>query len=253
MTMAIGFLCRDGVVIGADRQVTGRNYTFPECKISGVKWKNGRSIYGYSGNRDTHTEFEVQLVSRFTPDTEIDDAGVKSLLRETLTATGLAKREQFFVLFGYAMDNSAWPCLLQTSGSSRVVPIDEIEVIGYADSPLARYLLGTFKDVPHSVTVHQARIYAAYFIAQARRYDGQFVGDGIDIYSIDQSDRQGWRTYVSPSPSTEGIVQEASLIRYWMDVLFSMATDKENPMRLDQFKERLKAFRQSCGGEPVEF
>jgi hypothetical protein len=48
-------------------------------------------------------------------------------------------------------------------------------------------LLGTFKDVPHNVTVHQARIYAVYFISQVKRYDGQFVGGGIDVYSIDYS------------------------------------------------------------------
>lgn len=65
------------------------------------------------------------------------------------------------------------------------------EVIGYADSPLARSLLGRFKNLPH-VSVQQARIYAVDFISQAKKYDGQYVGGDINLYSIEDHDCEIW-------------------------------------------------------------
>src|ERR1700683_1136407 len=80
VTMALGFLCRDGVVIGADRQVTGEDFTFPECKLVSTKWKNGYGILGYSGSHDTFRTFRKSFFSTFWGDMTIEHDDVSSKL-----------------------------------------------------------------------------------------------------------------------------------------------------------------------------
>lgn len=248
MTMAVGFVCKDGIVIGADRQVTGANYTFPECKLKSLKWKNGHGIFGYSGNRDTYHDFLNEIWARFTPDAALTHDDVKRLIKETLKATELARKEQFFSLFGFWLDGER-PDLFM-SNAQRVVSVTECEVIGYADSPLARFFLGKFFDVLHFVTVHQARIYAVYFISEVKKYDGQYVGGGIDVYSIDMSGQNGERCVrVLDAGRTTEWEQQTNLIHYWWDVLFSQLTNKDNPVLLDQFNERMGQFRAWCAPE----
>jgi 20S proteasome alpha/beta subunit len=255
MTMAVGFVCRDGVVIGADRQVTGANYTFPECKIESIGWENGSGIFAYSGGYDVFQDFKKVLWKTIDPSSshKADDITIK--LQETLKALALKKGETFFLLFGFMLSNDHHARLLVSTETKRVVKVQECDVIGYGDSPLARSLLGRFKDVPHFVTVNQARFYAVDFVSQAKRYDGQFVGDGIDVYSIDNSSsgNGGHCTRVLDAGQTGKWEEEIRLIHYWMDVLFSKVTDRENPVALDQFKERLQAFRVWIGGEPIKF
>lgn len=250
--MAVGFACRDGLVIGADRQVTGSNYTFPECKLDGIKWANGHAIYAYSGNRDTYNAFRQTVWTKFVaPNAVLSHPEIEGILKDCLQAV-LSPKEVFHTLFGYWLDGM-FPILLLTVGAKRITQVNECEVIGYGDSPLARFLLGTFKDVPHFVTVHQARIYATYFISQAKKYDGQYVGGPIDVYSLDCSGDGGQRCVrILDAGQTGKWEEEANLMRYWMDVLFSHVTNKDNLVSLEQFMERLRAFRQWSGGEPLK-
>jgi len=138
--MCIGFLCRDGVVIGADRQVTGQHYTFPECKIIYLHWKNGTGILGYSGNRDTYLNFCGEIGARLATDAVLDEAALKKLLRDCMDAS-LQKKEEFYTLFGFCLDGES-PAMVMTTAAKRVVDVADCEVIGYGDSPLSRSLLG---------------------------------------------------------------------------------------------------------------
>lgn len=138
MTMAVGFVCRDGIVIGADRQVTGANYTFPECKLHSLKWKNGHAIFAYSGERDSCQEFLKEISERFTQDVFLQWENVRSLLKESLAALALKDDEAFLTLFGFMLDDRK-PHLLMSTSRQRVIDVPECEVIGYADSPLARF------------------------------------------------------------------------------------------------------------------
>ena len=95
--MAVGFACKDGIVIGSDRQVTGANYTFPECKLDAIDWKNGRCIYAYSGNRDTYNVFRKEMWSRFGIADQLTHPDVERILGESLEAS-LGKKEAFFYI-----------------------------------------------------------------------------------------------------------------------------------------------------------
>lgn len=222
--MAVGFLCKDGVAIGADRQVTGANYTFPECKLSTANWKNGSAIWAYSGERDTHLEFDKEIFSRFWREETITPEQVKPHLQDSLKSS-LRKKEVFHTLFGYLLDGE-YPVLLMGTASDRVLVVRECEVIGYGDSPLARFLIGRYTDMPFSLTVQQARMYIVYFISQAKKYDGQFVGGPIDVWTVDQSGDNGARcTRILDAGQTPAWEQEINLFQYKMDVLFHRLTD----------------------------
>ncbi len=247
VTMAIGFLCRDGVVIGADRQITGNHYTFPECKIITFRWANGEGILAYSGNRDTFIAFAAELATRVTNDLHMQIQDVKQLLKDCLEAT-LQKKEIFMTIFGFWIDNQPW--MIMSNSTRRVIDVPGCEVIGYGDSALARSLLGRMRSSVHiQVSVQQARIYAVDFISQAKKYDGEFVGGGTDVYSITY-DEQGQRTtYVMDPAGTSTWEQEIELMHYWQDALFGNLTDADRPLYLDQFMERLRRFRAWCAPE----
>lgn len=258
--MAIGFCCRDGVVIGADRQITGVNYTFPECKLITLNWKNGSGIVAYSGDRDTSIVFAKEIGQRLRDDPMLDDEQIAALLKECI-AVSTDKKETFLALFGYWLDGG-FPSLIMSNVRRKIVPVPECDVIGYADSPLARSLLGRFSSLPHHVSVHQARIYALSFISQAKKYDGQYVGDSIDIYSIDERTNPGvpisllsraGKKYIRvlDAGQTAEWENEINSMNYWMDVLFSQVTDDEGTVWIAQFMERLKSFREWSGGEPL--
>jgi hypothetical protein len=249
MTMAVGFLCKDGVVIGSDRQVTSQQFTFPECKLHATRWLNGHGIVGFAGSHDSARAFLKEFYSRFWGNRIIHKNEVHALLVKCLKGASIGKTSEFQTLFGFWLDGE-YQGLVTSVGNSRVLDVDECEVIGLGDSSLTRFLIGTFKDVPQSASVHQARIYAAYFISQAKKYDGKYVGGPIDVYSIDMSGQSGERCVrVLDGGRTPEWEQQTNLMRYWMDVLFSKITDNDHPVTMDQFNERLQQFREWCAPE----
>jgi hypothetical protein len=111
MTMSVGFLCSDGVVIGADRQVTkiSSGYTFEEQKL-GVLSVNGvvRHIWSYAGNADTAKKLARQLQTKL-PTQSVSKKEAELLLRTALKKC-LKPREHFYTLRGLCSQGR--PCSL---------------------------------------------------------------------------------------------------------------------------------------------
>lgn len=249
MTMAVGLLCRDGLVIGADRQITGSGYTFPECKLASVAWKNGHGIFAYSGGHDVYKDFLRAIGERFNRDLEFDDSQVRKLVKDSFASLNLGRKEQFFALFGFMLEDHGPRMLLCTP--QRIVDANRCEVIGVADSPLSRSLLGRLRNVPQMISVRQADIYVVDFISQAKRYDGEFVGDGTDVYSIGiENDRTVIRVLdAGQSGSWE---EKIGLAHYWQDVFFGELSDADGPMQnTELFMQRMQEFREWVGGHPI--
>jgi hypothetical protein len=262
--MAVGFLCRDGVVIGADRQVTGANYTFPECKLTNPRWKNGDGILAYSGDRDTFLNFADEIGVRIPHDGEFNDQALNRILKECLGALALKEDESFFTLFGYWLDGKGkQPSLLMSHSSglnTRIVGVPQCEVIGYADSPLTRFLLGRLRDLQLGywttsqvgITTGQAMVYATYFISLAKKYDGQFVGDGIDLYSISRSSDSGPRCiFFLDSPRSSEREEEINFFQYNMDLLFHRLSGSGSDLdvAMKEFSKGVKRFTKLIRGE----
>jgi hypothetical protein len=252
MTMAVGFLRPDGVVIGADRQITGIGYTFPECKIVGIYWQNGAGILAYSGERDIYRDFLANMQSAFGQNVTRQEDEIRPLIKQCLDALHLRKNEGFLTLFGYILRGQR-PRLLLSNSKQRVVDAGLCEVIGYADSPLSRSFLGRYQDVPITGGIKQARIYAVDFISQAKKYDGQYVGDGIDVFSISRSENSGIESIqIVDAGNTVVWENRISIVRYWLDVFFNEISNTEAPMiNVGLFKQRMAEFRQWAGGDPI--
>jgi hypothetical protein len=264
VTMVVGFLCRDGVVIGADTQVTGANYTFPECKLKNFEWANGSGIIGYSGSRDMFWAFAKELDARVSEDANLTEQEIRNVLKDCLEITK-DKKEALLIMVGYWVDGARFPVLVSSTTTRRIVDIANADVIGYADSPLARYLLGRFKALPDRVSVQQARIYAVDFIAQAKKYDGQFVGGDTVLYSIEHHDfRQLWPS----TPAGSGIIREGkftqmiairedtwdreiSIINDAFDAFFCALIDPNKQPSLNSMSGRIKMFRSWATGKPL--
>jgi hypothetical protein len=248
MTIAAGFLCSDGVVVAADRQITSPTYTFPECKLSSFYWGNGRGILAYAGNRDAHVEFDKQLWVRFPCNADIDAQDMPRILEEALKAA-IQKKESFAAFFGFWIDQRPLPSLLMISaqgiGNVRVTDVQEFEVIGCADSPLSRFLLGNLQaSGGRSMTVHQAMIYAVRIIGASEVYDGQFVGGGIDAMSVSHRPDIGkLGVGVLDHGRSKEWQEEIRLMDYWSEVLFRELTDSKKELDMGQFMEEVKRFR----------
>jgi hypothetical protein len=99
VTMAVGFICKDGLVIAADRQITGANYTFQECKLHTINWMNGRGLWTYAGSCDTAKLYWQELESRLNLKTKVTRAELQGTLKEVLSAS-VKKKENFNTLLG---------------------------------------------------------------------------------------------------------------------------------------------------------
>src|SRR5882762_6681886 len=134
MTMSVGFLCSDGVVISADRQVTNpaSGYTFHEQKL-GILSVNGvvRHIWSYAGNVDTAKKLARELRTKL-PTQSVSKKEAELLLRTALKKC-LKPREHFYTLFGTYVPKGD-PVLWMASGLD-VLEIERCEIIGTADSP----------------------------------------------------------------------------------------------------------------------
>jgi len=165
MTIALGFICPDGVVLATDRRISGGGtLTFGETKTTQTRWKNGCAVISYAGHRDSWLSFCTALSRCLGPNTEADESAFHSVLTQLLRALPKTK-EGIALLCGYWM--SEGPRLVKVD-SSGVVPIQSSEVIGWGNSPLARYLLQRYENSPFR-SVAQARIYGVNFISQASR------------------------------------------------------------------------------------
>jgi hypothetical protein len=182
MTMAAGFVCRDGLVIAADRQFTSDIHTYQELKLSELRWKNGLAIWGYAGSPKRARHVSEELAKLFNRDTTVMREVIESAL--TLAVQGIPKKEFFGTLFG-AWTEGEEKILLSSSGSE-VTIVPRCEVIGWGDSPLARYLRGLYLRMGQ-VSVWQASILGMYFILQGKTYDGKYVGGPTDVFIIDKN------------------------------------------------------------------
>lgn len=179
MTMCACFNCRNGLVIVADQQQTFTDsHTFPECKVDAVRWKNGRAVWGYSGNYDASKSVQEELSKSFRPTETIRLEEVKEVLGKALErALKKWKKSPFYLLFGAWTENEN-KVVLVFNGKD-VAYGDRCEVIG-SESSLSRFLRDVYLHMIPAPNVWQAMVFAIYMLHQEKTYNGQYVGGGTD-------------------------------------------------------------------------
>jgi hypothetical protein len=219
MTIGVGFVCRDGIVIGADRRLTTSAYTFDERKIFSLTWKNGRALWTYAGDRDIAAALRIEIESRINRSERFSCGALKAAWGKSLQRS-LRGIKRFHSLFASGTDEGEYS--LWVSGGSKLTEVAECEIIGLADSPLSRYLRGKFLAVPGGLTIQQARLYAVQFISLAEQYDGQFCAGGADIGEL--SSRFGRIFDAAQTSEWAGELQE---LEYRWALLFRILANRE--------------------------
>jgi len=239
VTMAVGFLCIKGVVIAADRQMTGSSYTFQECKLGSFKWLNGRAIWGYSGNYDTAKVVGQQLESRFGLNATIQPSDIQENLKQALLSS-IPKKESFQNLFGVVAEGQI---KLFVCSGSMVTDAGRCEIIGWGDSALGRYLRGLFLKGLMLPTTMQAAVAGIYLILQGKNYDGQYVGGGPDVLTLSLDGTMG---VIDRAKSGEW-EKELETIEGWTVQTFNFLTEPRiTPewisRRFEEFNSKAESF-----------
>jgi hypothetical protein len=247
VTMAAGFICRDGLVITADRQFTSDLHTYQECKLRDLRWCNGLAIWGYAGSPETARRVSEELTKRFNQNTTVLRTEIQNILLSILDGI-LKKKEVFGMLFGAWTDGEDRILLSASGPGVSVVP--RCEVIGWGDSPLARYLRGLYLRMGQ-LSVWQASVLGMYFILQGKTYDGKYIGGPTDVFIIDKN-RKRREIEVGSSRAWETVLetmdqQVANLFSVFTDADVS-EIDRHQAMseffgRVDMFSSQVRTLK----------
>ena len=171
MTVVLGTICEDGLVIAADREVSGDGgVKFYEKKIFTFPTVNADIVLGYSGIPDVMRGLERDLRSRLEGQTK-SSADIERDLRQALEKV-IAKNDksQFWTLCGFCEGGTYR--LLKTYQRD-VFPVPVWDCIGLADnSSLIRYLAAIFLEPSVHLPLFRAVPICNYMVAQAKKYVG---------------------------------------------------------------------------------
>lgn len=187
MTIGIGFLARNGIVLCSDRQHTSASgFKFAKRKFFASAHISGATaILSYAGQREDAQVLFDKICDRFIDDRPIRKTGDRrdphhAILENLQKIFRSAHSKNLETLIGIRKD---WfPRLFRTSGN-RVI-MGTTECIGCGDSSVIRYLSDLILG-PTSTHV-EAAILGSYLISAANRYvDG--CSGGPDVIFLPDS------------------------------------------------------------------
>lgn len=249
VTIGIGFLCSDGIVLCSDTQVTWEQFhKYYESKIRHGEAKKWTAAFTYSGNpavnKMFHDKFEetIELIKDRVP---LNAAGIQKAVETTLDLIDVLDRDPNalnllceIVIPGEDMR------LVHTEGKV-VSRVESQHFIGAGDSSVIRYLAPTIAKEVSSYRVWQAINLGVYLTIQARRYvDG--CGGETDVLVITP---KGKICAYSLS-DVYHIEQDLLKLEFLMDKAATALFDINMPD--EQFQDHLKRFVKAVEDERHE-
>ena len=203
MTIALGFLCPDGIVLCADRQMTDsqsglkyqkRKISYMTGMFAGVRFTLASA---YAGDPEAAKIMRTEIRERLGEEIAKSRAiGFQSpMARKALDKIFSNKHAKHLQMLIGIRFYSGEVCLFKISG--RKVMDAESEYIGSGDSSALRYLADVLLVSPRVHNVHEAGVLGAYLVSVANRYvDGCSGGpDVIIIPSADGTISQSYRVF----------------------------------------------------------
>jgi hypothetical protein len=187
MTIGIGFLDAEEILLGSDMEMTGGG----TLKYRGSKdhwgWFDGEdgtiaAVYAGLENdmRAVWEKLEEGIYARQSDTSVIGVKGVREVLEHAVDEVIGKKKSSFEMLVGISKKQEL-PLFLKVFGN-RVVRADRWELIGYGNCELAHYLLQMF-DERGPNTLPQAVLWATHIISTANHFV-QYVGQGIRLLVV---------------------------------------------------------------------
>jgi hypothetical protein len=188
VTIALGFLCPDGIVLCSDRQITDSNagLKYPKRKLSWMTAARAGIQFdlasAYAGDPESAKIIRTEIAERF----DMEIAKSKQIgpyapsARKVLERIFNSKHTKHLQMLIGIRFHSGELCLFRTSGKK--VFEARTEYIGGGDSSALRYL-AVFLLPPFIESIFQAQVLGSYLVSVANQYvDG--CSGGPDIYTI---------------------------------------------------------------------
>jgi hypothetical protein len=178
VSIGVGFLCDDGLVICADTQITWpENHKYYESKLflhGGSDWT---VVSTFAGNPELMKSFDGKFKdSMVLMPAPYSASKIQDNLETILSFFDVLRDDpmQLSTLCGIAIRNKEFK-LLKTQGHL-VREVPRFDYVGTGDSSLIRYL-SQFLTQTRGYTTSQALRLGAYFVFQAKRYIDGCGGD----------------------------------------------------------------------------
>jgi 20S proteasome alpha/beta subunit len=219
VTIALGFVCSDGIVMCADRQITvPGHFKFDECKIFKASNADYGLLFCYSGNPDSAQVMFNKVVQDFSRGLAKADASLNRIAKivaalEPIFHNKNAKGLQ--TLIGFRFPDSMC-CMAKTDGEQVVMVV--ADYIGGGDSSVLRF----FDDLllQENMTIHEAEVIGSYVVSVANRYiDG--CSGGPDFAIIHTAGMVGEGGFVFPNQKERFAHCEAEIAKELRALLLS--------------------------------
>lgn len=181
VTIALGIVCQDGIVIGADSEISGPgDLKHNESKVYHSDHPSGWSVlFTYAGDVSLYKEARSKIIKRFR-EREPSFDNFYGSCDEIFTAMGRhihhpdgSHGVYLDMLFALAFPAQE-PRLLVFSSTGMYVG-EGIHVFGSGDAPLSQYLCDSLAS--SLLSSEQAVRVAVYLISRARQYTGGNRGE----------------------------------------------------------------------------
>jgi hypothetical protein len=243
MTIALGFLCPDGIVLGADTQLTAEgSHKGYECKLFPHQFPKWSAVVTYAGSPDFVKAFNGRLhveMENAAQQWELTPSVVHDVVIEILRLFSLEESANTELLCGFTLPNVS-TFILKTKGTL-VSEVHGHAYIGAGDSSVVRYLLPLLTRHGVNASAQQAALVGTYIIRVAKMYvDG--CGGDTDMVILRPSG-----TLQAGSGQTTNAEQHQGMIEYFvsdvMSVLALGMNESEFESRLALMSQRLRSER----------
>ncbi len=178
MTIGVGFRCSNGLVVCADREITGGGgFKYEESKITTLEMENLSIVYTYAGDPDASKmmfDKAKEALWRELNGSEFDDLeGMSQQILERVFRDRQTKGlSTIWEILAFSQH-----FLIKTK-ETKVVKGFPAEQIGFGDSSVLRYVCDFLLPSGH-LNASEARILGGYIVSVASRYV-QFCGGDTD-------------------------------------------------------------------------
>ncbi len=187
MTIALGFACEDGIVLGADTQLTASgSHKGYACKLfadGSSTWSAAVTYAGYTSFVDSFNDRFQEEISNAEKQWTVTPALVRDVITSILRTFDASDSDSTELLCGISLAGKNQR-LFKTKGTL-VSEVKDHAYIGVGDSSVIRYILPLI--ARHGIQdAQQACLVATYLIRAAKMYiDG--CGGDTDIWMLKPS------------------------------------------------------------------
>jgi len=207
VTIAIGLICRDGLVLCADQAVGNESYKFHECKLSSIRLAGNKGvvILAYAGVRD-----EMNLIyEKLRPSLEVQCTTCEQIqlhIQDVLNSA-LPKTSQYPHQMLCGVSDGVTLRLFKTIGRN-IYPIPVWDCIGFGDTSVIRYLGALFLKYGEDLPFFRAIPICNYMIAQAKEHI-QFCGGPTDLWALTRKGKLSKQSSLIPLDCANDLVEKS--------------------------------------------